>query len=527
MMGRRELLGALGAGWLADQVLPDRGAITGSLVGASARVGHLLRVASPQADGPAEAAEVVVVGSGASGLSAAWRLAAAGVSTLVLDLEPFVGGTSTWGEEGAVPHPFGAHYLPVPEPGATAVARLLEEMGVITGWDAAGRPTVLEEQLCHAPEERVFFEGEWYAGLVPEEAMPAADREELERFRARRVAMREWRGRDGRYAFAIPFEHSSRDPDVLALDTTSMASWLTAHGFESPFVRWYVAYAALDDFGADLDDVSAWAVWHYFSSRRLVTEQLEGSRYLVWPEGNGALIRHLAEAVRGEVRTGALVTHVASERSGVTVTYVNVASGTTHRVAAKAAVLAVPAFVARRLLASQALPTRKSSPWLVCNLHVERTEEPDRAWDSVIYGGESLGYVDAGHQLTAPENRTVLTYFRAFGAADVAGTRDALLRSAWTDHANMALRDLWAPHPEIVEETRRIDVMVWGHAMPRPTVGFLQASGAMPLWIDERVAWAHVDQSGFALFEEASFRGVRAAEAVLDSLGAHAAASWL
>ena len=33
------------------------------------------------------------------------------------ELEPFVGGTSSWGQTGVVPHPWGAHYLPAPEPG--------------------------------------------------------------------------------------------------------------------------------------------------------------------------------------------------------------------------------------------------------------------------------------------------------------------------------------------------------------------------------------------------------------------------
>lgn len=527
MMRRRDLLSTLGVSWFADQVLPDRGAIGGRVLGASHRVGHLLREPLPLADGPAENVDVVIVGSGASGLNAAWRLREAGLAALVLELEPFVGGTSTFSDDGVVPHPFGAHYLPVPESGATSVARLLASLGVITGWDAAGRPQVLEEMLCHAPEERVHFRGKWHPGLLPVDAVDPTDRAELTRFVARRAEMQRWRGRDGRYAFAIPFEHSSRDPEVRALDEMSMAAWLTANDFSSPVVRWYAGYAALDDFGADLDDVSAWAVWHYFASRRLETEQLEGSRYLVWPEGNGWLVRHLVTRVPGEIRTGALVTNVARDKAGVSVSYVDVTRHTTHRVSCKAAVLAVPAFVARRIVDEPALAPRKSSPWLVCNLHVTRPEEPNRAWDNVLYESASLGYVDAGHQLTAPSDETVLTYFRAYGAPDVSATRRALMARSWVDHASTALSDLRPAHPEIIDETKRIDVMVWGHAMPRPTVGFLRTTATLPLWLDERIAWGHVDQTGFALFEEASFRGVRAAEAVIEALGARRGESWL
>jgi hypothetical protein len=525
VINRRDLLSTLGVGWFADQVLPDRGRISGKMLGASHRVGHLLRSATPPADGPAEEVDVVIVGSGASGLNAAWRLREAGVAALVLELEAFTGGTSMSSNDGVVPHPFGAHYLPVPEQGARSVARLLESLGVITGWDAAGRPQVLEEMLCHAPEERIWFGDRWHGGLVPDDMLEASDREQMEMFKGHQLRMIQRKGRDGRYAFAIPREHSSRDPEILALDSLTMAQWLNQNGFTSPFLRWYAAYSALDDFGADLDDVSAWAAWHYFASRRLHTPQLEGSRYLVWPEGNGWLVDRLQRDLPGEVRTGALVVDVTGSKSGVTLTYLDATRHTLHRVHARAAILGIPGFVARRIVHDDDLLTRKSSPWVVCNLHVRRPEEPNRAWDSVIYDSPSLGYVDAGHQLTSPSDRTVLTYFRAYGGPDVKRTRATLLKHSWVEHASASLRDLSAVHPEIVDQTDRVDVMVWGHAMPRPTVGFMKAEA--PLWLADRVAWAHVDQTGFALFEEASYRGVRAAEAVLDRLDVERGPSFL
>jgi hypothetical protein len=525
VIGRRDFLASVGVGWFADQALPDRGPIAGSVLGASHRVGHLLRGTPPKADGPAERADIVIVGSGASGLNAAWRLQRAGVSALVLELEPFVGGTSTWGEDGVVPHPFGAHYLPVPERHARSVSIFLEHLGVITGWDAAGRPRLRAELLCHAPEERVYYRDRWYPGLVPIDALDPADRADMERFRDVQQKMLHWKGRDGRHAFAIPREHSSTDPDVLALDTMTMDAWLGDNGFTGDYVRWYTRYATLDDFGGELDDVSAWAGWHYFASRRMETEQTEGSRYLVWPQGNGWLIERLVADLPGEIRTRALVTSVAGDKSGVTVSYLDTERRTLHRVRARAVIVALPGFIAGRIVQGLTPPSRKASPWVVSNLHVRRPEEPNRAWDSVIVGSDSLGYVDAGHQLTTPMDRTVLTHFRAFGAADARGTRQRLLQRSWVDHASAALNDVATVHPEIVDQTDRIDVMVWGHAMPRPTPGFLGEK--MPLWLGDRIAWAHVDQTGFALFEEASYRGMRAAEAVLDHLDVKRGSSYL
>jgi hypothetical protein len=186
-----------------------------------------------------------------------------------------------------------------------------------------------------------------------------------------------------------------------------------------------------------------------------------------------------------------------------------------RRIAARAAIACTPAFITRRLLRSDLAP-RPSSPWLVANLHVRRPYDANGAWDSMIYGSAGLGYVNAGHQRTAPSDRTVLTYFRAYGHADVAGTRAKLLGESWATLASEILVDLEAADPELSDQTQRIDVMSWGHAMPRPRPGFRATPS--PRMLAERVAWAHVDQTGFALFEEACTHGVLAAESICDAL---------
>lgn len=534
MMRRRDLLQTVAAGWLVDQMLPDHEHIRGRMVGASHRVGHHLRE-PPSHDAPSrtERAQVVVVGSGVSGLTATWRLERAGVEVLGLELEPFVGGTSTWGEAGVVPHPWGAHYLPVPEPEAEPVRRLLAELGVLTGWDAAGRPLFAAEHLCHAPEERIFYRGKWHGGLIPWEALSLSERREMFRFQNIVAQWQARRGRDGKRAFTIPLTGASRDPRFLALDRISMAEWLDRHGFSTPFLRWYVEYGTRDDFGAILEEASAWAGLHYFASRQMETEQLEGSRYLVWPEGNGWLVRGLRARLNGPWRHRALAMKVAAEGRRVAVDYLDVGRGERRRIEADGVVLATPGFVTQRLVAgiggaTEAVVDRTSSPWVVANLHVERPYELNQAWDSMIYDSPGLGYVDAGHQRTLPQRRTVLTYFRAHGEPDVRGTRAMLLGRSWADHASAALNDLASAHPDLPDQCRRIDVMVWGHAMPRPRPGFLgpDPMGSSPM-LAERLAWAHVDQSGYALFEEATDRGVRAAEALGEALGVEMGESYV
>jgi monoamine oxidase len=534
---RRAFLASMAGGFVSTTLGPGSPTMAGRRLGASRDQGHRLRdegFVALRSTEPSERVDVVVVGGGVSGLAAAWRFAAAGVEARILELEPFIGGTSTWGEEGVVPHPFGAHYLPAPNPEARPALRLLEQMGVLTGYDAAGRATFDPRVLCHSPQERIFYRGQWHPDLVPHDALSKEERGELARFKQITDELTLAVGSDGRPAFTIPVGLSSRDPALLALDRMTMRAWLDREGFVTEFLRWYVRYATLDDFGGEPEEVSAWAGLHYFASRKTDSPELSGSHFLVWPEGNGRLVRALSESV-APVRTGALVSHVELTRGGVSVTFLDVHTDTVQRVEARAAVIATPGFVARRCLSPELasrVRARVSSPWVVANLHVRRPVDPDRTWDSVLYDSVGLGYVDASHQLTAPTERSVLTYFRAFGGADVGAARAALAGQSWEELVDGVFHDLAPAHPHLVEDTARVDLMVWGHAMPRPTPGFLgggssrtEPAGDGPR-LAERVAWAHVDQSGMALFEEAITHGVNAAEALMPPLGLPVRESW-
>lgn len=535
-LSRRAFLTAVGAGWAVEQLRPAPPTMGGERVGASAAVGHLLRAGGPPPapSGPPEHADVVVVGGGIAGLSAAWRLAGSGLAVRLLELEPFVGGTSAWGEDGVVPHPWGAHYLPAPNVEARAALRLLDEMGVLRSWDAAGRPVFDPRVLCHAPQERIFYRGAWHAGLVPDD-LDDHDRGELARFHAITESFTTRRGRDGRFAFQIPIEESSTDPEIVALDRITMARWLDEHGFHSPFVRWMVRYATLDDFGAEPEDTSAWAGLHYFAARKLETPQLEGSHYLVWPEGNGRLAAALRDRSDADRTTGALALAVRpGPGAGGEVVYLDVARREVRHVAARAVILATPAFVTARIVPpalAAALPVRASSPWVVANLHVTRERPSDHPWDSVLYDAAGLGYVDASHQLTPPRDQTVLTYFRAYGQADVASARRALHDAAFVDLADAVLDDLRPAHPDLRSRTERLDVVVWGHAMPRPRPGFL---GPRPFatpaleraQLAPGIGWGHADTMGIALFEESQAAGVRAAEAACAGAGIDLGETW-
>jgi phytoene dehydrogenase-like protein len=501
--------------------------IEGSIVGGSHLRGHRIRDGfSPQASRREEVA-VLIVGGGVAGLCAAWALERAGFRDfLVLELEDAPGGTARAGAGPITPYPWGAHYVPAPSPRNRPLLALLEEVGAVRGQDSRGRPQWAEEVLCREPQERLFLMGQWQEGLFPRLSARADDLAQLRAFEVdvRRWAF--WRDALGRRAFALPRARGSDAEEVRALDRLSMAEYLAKRGFTSPRLGWFVEYGCRDDFGARLSQTSAWAGIHYFAARLGEEEgRNESAEFLTWPEGNGRLVSHLAGVAGGRLRLGATVTEVDPGPDGVRVTYIDEKSGATVGLRADQVVFALPRFLAAPLL----VPYRRAPPahlretvygsWMVANLTL-REHPPSRgfplAWDNVLFDSPSLGYVVATHQSGRDQGPTVLTYYLPFLDDDPRPARARLLRTTWDEWVATILADLGPAHPGLRSLVERIDVYLWGHAMVRPRPGFcwseaLAASGR-PLG---RVHFAHTDLSGMALFEEAQYWGIHAAEAIL------------
>jgi hypothetical protein len=191
-------------------------------------------------------------------------------------------------------------------------------------------------------------------------------------------------------------------------------------------------------------------------------------------------------------------------------------------------IFAAPQFLARRLLCQ----FREEPPdyivdfdygtWLVANVQL-RDRPAERSfplcWDNVLYETQSLGYVVATHQKGLDRGATVFTWYYAFCSADALQARHQLLTSEWETLAELALTDLSLAHPDIRPLVERVDVMRWGHAMVKPKPGFVWSGSREKAMQPRRhIHFACTDLSGVALFEEAFYHGVRAAEEVLGSL---------
>ena len=238
-----------------------------------------------------------IVGAGVAGLAAAWELRRRGITDVVgararrrRPAAPRAAARSA-----VTPYPWGAHYIVAPQQDQADLIALLErarrDRGLRRRWHA-GRST----RRCAAASPRsacsTAAAGTRASTSTPARAPRIAG--SSRRSTPRSIAWSAWRDAGGRRAFAIPVSRRERLRRGHARSTSiSFAAWLDARGFTSERLRWLCDYACRDDYALTAADTSAWAGLFYFAARRAAA----GATYqsvVTWPDGNGALVRHLA-----------------------------------------------------------------------------------------------------------------------------------------------------------------------------------------------------------------------------------------
>ncbi|MBL0230011.1 MAG: FAD-dependent oxidoreductase [Moraxellaceae bacterium] len=489
------------------------------------REGHYLRQLKqlPRSLGTRKV-DTVIIGSGIAGLTAAWRLKQQGYDNFVLLMggEPF--GNASGGTWNGVNYPRGAHYLPLPTLESTHIRELLFDLGVIEAEPFSLQPSYDERATLHAPNERLWVDGVWQDSIMPRPASPQAQAQFLQ-FAQFTQWLRQQRGNDGKPLFAIPLIASSQDPQWRNLDKVSFAQWLTQQGFTDSSLRWYLDYCYRDDFGLNSPLISAWAGLHYFASRtgqgRNIAPQSEA--VLTWPQGLQYLAQKMLPKTAQQQQGFAL--HINEHQQGVDVLYSTDIGRNAFTLQAKRVICAMPLHVTARLFPQikdygfepQHIPPH--APWLVSNVYLDRFPQEANnstlAWDNVVYGSQSLGYVVATHQQirAAKPPYTVFTSYHALAEHLPIDGRKWLQSASTAELMALGLHDLQQVYgSQLWRCARGVELTLRGHAMPSPTVGFLNNKGLQALQAaDGKVLFAHSDLSSYSIFEEAAWWGWQAA----------------
>ena len=531
---------AASASWLGYRYLARPPSISVNKVGLP--LAHLLR------DGQLNAApsrehvcETLILGSGAAALSAAWYLARNGYTNFCLaDGLERNGNNAAYAYSGSLKTPLtapsGAHYLAQPSAESSHIRQMLADLGIIEGYDGAGNPIYRDTDLVNAPDERLLINGAWQDGIIPQPHDP-----DTRRFFALIAQLLHARGSDGRKIFAIPIVLSSQDAQWRALDRQTFAQWLATQGYQSPRLLWYLDYCCRDDYGQGIDQVSAYAGLHYFTARGN-----EHAPVLTWADG----LNHLSEALRrhAQIQSRAqlsdtreltfrqpeslpyIATQIAEQNDHVRITLRHIHTGDTRSIRAQNVICAMPLNIAQRIIAH---PQRygfaadfrlpPSAPWLISNFVLHSfPAEPKRselAWDNIVYGSPSLGYVVASHQHihVARPSYTIFTAYTALNHSSPANVRRQLLAAEPRDLLDIAAQDLLAAYGKrFWQHVAHIGITVRAHAMSAPSAGYLSQPTLLALRQHQsRLHFAHSDLSGYSVFEEAAWWGVEAARRIL------------
>jgi NAD(P)-binding Rossmann-like domain len=472
----------------------------------------------------AKRCQVLVVGSGIAGLSAVWNLRRQGVKDIMLlDGPEFMGNAANYQFAAGQSVPTGAHYLPLPSPESQHVREILKAMGVYAGQLGAERPSYDEAVLVHAPAERLLRSEQWESSLIPQGGLSPPVLQQQQQFFELTKLLSNTVGDDGKRLFVVPIALASRDPKWMVLDQITFKAWLEQSQYTEPSLLWYLDYCCRDEFGAGLSQVSAWAGLHYFASRAGHASNAEDGAVLTWPDGLATVATFLARAIQGQ-RMAASALHLVRQSNSVQVLAFDHASKKQFGIQAQTVVMATPLTISARIdpEVRLAFPNWKeqlpsNAPWIVGNFKMHRRAAEKLgsglSWDNVVYGSESLGFVNASHQLLRVDEfaAPTLTSYHAINGSPAAQARQWCASASTEQLLEVAGQDLVSAYgARFWRHVQAAHITVRAHGMPSPTPGFLNNSLLTQLRKPQgRVWYANADLSGYSVFEEAAWWGVQ------------------
>jgi monoamine oxidase len=446
---------------------------------------------------PPEAAEhweVVVVGAGLSGLTAAYHLRDRGV--LLLEANEVPGGVCRRGSYQGLDYPAGSAYFYYPgEPSWEAWYREL------------GLP--LADSLVTAPVSALFYQDLWYPDCFSREGLqslplPGNAISGLLNLAEKLAAWEEvW---DPLGSEVLP------DPE---LDRITLAQYLEQEQGLPPQVTQILTPYCRSCLGAGPEAVSAWAGLFF-----LMSEFSEKARSAAFPGGNAMIAQALVQSLSHPPRYGQILTRLEPSPQGVDLLVWDSRDNRGYRVQAGVVILAVGKFAARHILPTQAgwnleMFTRfRYSSYVVAALcgHLS-LESP--GYENWVVGEEHLSDFIMSPRSPRSGEARVMT---VFAPQPYPQGREALRRAQPEDKAKELLTTVERLFPGTGREVEEIRLHRFGHAQIVAYPGFLTALKGNMAPVQGRIILANSDLEGLPCIEAAIVQGQKAAQRARDLL---------
>ncbi len=459
------------------------------------KTGHLIRSASTMKAGETIKKDVLIIGAGIAGLSAACSLKTQDI--LVCELAPRTGGSSSSFQHNGAIFSQGAHYdLAYPNNYGTEVLSLLERLEVIKYnpnkliWDFRDQQHIIPAPI----ESQCSVFGVIREDVIEDNALKKQFMDLLK-----------------------PFENEMMMPTRLIkeeyrhLDKLSFLDFIKEGLNPTPELIQSLDYLIKDDFGAGCSEVSALAGIHYFKCRPYDTKSIE---LFSPPQGNNYFIDKLEEQLKpDQVLTGHLAYSIEKQEEGFSVKVIDIEKKEVKTVEAKQIIYAGQKHGIKHIFPQDAALFEENSyaPWVVINIVLKERVSDDVFWQNEFLGENAafLGFVDSESQDTKGQPQ-VLTAYHCFPQSD----RNALVdieknpQVIVSDTINKISDYLGNDVASVVD---KVFVKLMGHAMPIPYPGYL-FNDKNQTRSEKDLVYAGVDNSRLPLLFEAMDSGIQAAQ---------------
>jgi monoamine oxidase len=408
--------------------------------------------------------DVIVVGGGASGLSAAYFLKQH--DFLLLEKEPHWGGNAYLEEYQGQAFATGSAYA---EKGYEA-DHLSKEIGLTLLPVHDADPTIVNGKWLGDP---------WGSGL-DELPYPAAVREGFKKFKADMLAI---------------------DPEKDSAHYDSFAMSKILKDYTPELTQWWDAYGP-SNWGAKSGDTSALVAIQNMKSQ--VAGGKDDTR-ITLPGGNGAITHKLAEVLGAKysdrMLSGATIVAVDAQKDAVNVTYIR--DGKPETVAAKFVIMATPKFITARLVSgipdaqSDAMTAMRYCPYAVINFIFDKPVY-DKGYDTWCPGNTFTDFIVADWVMRSQPGYKSKNNILSFYTPLVEASRSKLLEvSRCKAIAASVLHDFQNLLPEF-KDAQPIEIHLYrrGHPMFMPIPGNFTKTIPIVNKPLERVFFANTDSVG-------------------------------
>lgn len=443
--------------------------------------------------------DVLIIGSGPSGLAAAYSLQKKGYSVLIVENESQSGGTGIKGSWNGISYPYGSVYFVSNE---GQIKEFIEAANV---------------QPMIAPEDAVLFNNVLYPDIWSDATISTLpinkkDKDGMKQFRDYLLI--------DSHIPSYPLE-DTLSPEFLALDKQSGRDFLSQ--FHSPFTETLLNLYSKSSMGAGIDDTNAYCLLNFYRSE--LGKNFDALRF-TFPGGMNELYAGITQTIGSDAF---LYNHLAIESK-------NVQYGTeticiTHddhivRIQSAYTIMAINKLTASRIckdVTTQQISAMQSiqyPPYITIHLHSDKQLFPEQYMDIwTVDTGDFCTDIICSNAMQRKPNANTSFVYSLYGALPL--NKRSILQDdmLMAEHAYDIVSKLAKTLKNgMMEHVHEIECFAWGHSVAIPSIGSHSGIAQLSRKNIGNIFFAASDNDNTSSFENAVYYGFNAAEIIGNKL---------